>query len=106
MNGVNIANGTGDSLTYVGKREDEDWFRKITLNDPPQTHQEIYRRLVENIGIFRWQNAHGFRTGQHRGLLHLRQKYMNIKELSYFNKNQFCFPLLFKCECCTQRSIE
>ena len=37
-------------------------------------------------GIFRWQNAHGFKIGQHRGLQHLKQKYSNIKELSYFNK--------------------
>ena len=75
-------------MTYVGKREDEEWLRKITPDENDgQTPEQIYRHLVENIGIFRWQNAHGFRTGQNRGLLHLRQKYMNIKELSYFNKN-------------------
>ena len=74
-------------MTYVGKTEDEEWLRKITPEENDgETSEEIYRRLVENIGIFRWQNAHGFRTGQNRGLQHLRQKYANIKELSCLDK--------------------
>ena len=43
--------------TYVGKKEDEDWWRKITPIKDDQTPEEMYRLLVENMGIYRWQNA-------------------------------------------------
>eukprot|EP01083_Nonionella_stella_P242806 846662_1 len=41
---------------------------------------EGYKRLIERMGIFRWQSSHGFRTGQNRGLIHLKPKFDNPKE--------------------------
>eukprot|EP01083_Nonionella_stella_P070625 189073_1 len=72
---------------YVGQREDQRWLdemdkinkdRKAT--DEKTTDEEVYRLLVENMGVFRWQSAHGFRTGQNRGLAHLKPKWKNVKE--------------------------
>ena len=32
------------------------------------------------MGVFKWQSAHGFRTGQNRALGHIKAKYKNVKE--------------------------
>ena len=39
---------------YIGKDEDDAWWEEVS---PKQTEGEIYSILIENIGIFRWQNA-------------------------------------------------
>ena len=44
---------------YVGKREDDLWFSKVDpklKNESSQTDADVYRILVDNMGIFRWQN--------------------------------------------------
>ena len=43
-------------IKYVGATQDNQWWEKITVEeDPKQTTDEIYRILVEKMGIFRWQ---------------------------------------------------
>ena len=59
-------------------KEDEKWLDEI---DQIKDDEDGYKLLVEKMGIFRWQSAHGFRTGQNRGLAHLKPIFKNIKEL-------------------------
>eukprot|EP01083_Nonionella_stella_P153690 494159_1 len=47
--------------------------------------EEGYKLLIEHMGIFRWQSSHGFRTGQNRGIMHLKPKFSNFKEESLHN---------------------
>ena len=47
--------------TYVGKKEDDLWWEDVKIPAKPgdktdQSNDEIYRSLVDNMGIFRWQN--------------------------------------------------
>ena len=71
---------------YIGKEEDEKWLdefeKKFKNHNDDASVEEGYKLLVENMGIFRWQSAHGFRTGSNQGLEHFKPKYKNIKELS------------------------
>ena len=45
---------------YVGQKEDEAWWKSVEI-DPEkakqQTDKQIYRILVQNMGVFRWQSA-------------------------------------------------
>ena len=59
------------------KSEDEEWLEEL---DNADSEDQRYKLLVEKMGIFRWQSAHGFRAGQNRGLLHLKPTFMNVKE--------------------------
>ena len=68
--------------TYPGKQEDKTWLEKFETGEQMQGGNG-YRLLVQHMGIFRWQSAHGFRTGQNRGLMHLKPKFKNVKELSF-----------------------
>lgn len=66
---------------YVGKKEDESWLQKFANGEAGEGKEDGYRLLVQHMGVFRWQSAHGFRTGQNRGLQHLKPKFKNVKEL-------------------------
>lgn len=63
---------------YVGKKEDEEWLKSF---EDECDEGNGYNLLVQNMGIFRWQSVHGFRTGQYRALTHIKAKFKNIKEL-------------------------
>merc|ERR1711933_389058 len=73
------------TTTYAGKKEDEMWLRNVTPNKDDQTEQEMYKLLVSNMGVFRWQNPHGFRSGQNRAIGQIKKKYSNIKEEALHN---------------------
>eukprot|EP01084_Bolivina_argentea_P018122 33788_1 len=45
---------------YIGKKEDDNWWDHINPNDEKQDDEQIYRQLIEKMGVFRWQNPHGF----------------------------------------------
>ena len=62
---------------YVGANEDERWWEDV---DEKTDKKTIYNKLVENMGVFRWQSAHGFRIGQNRNVPNLKAKYKNIKQ--------------------------
>eukprot|EP01083_Nonionella_stella_P251272 867110_1 len=62
---------------YVGEKEDMRWLNEI---DAIENDDDVYRLLVENMGLFRWQSVHGFRTGQNRALAHLKPKFKNVRE--------------------------
>eukprot|EP01084_Bolivina_argentea_P171495 297113_1 len=74
------ANGKGK--TYAGRIEDENWCNFNINNCVSKLEQDdaIYSQLVQKMGIFRWQNCHGFTSKQYQGLMHLKSKYKNIKE--------------------------
>ena len=40
----------------------------------------LYDKLVESMGQFQWQSAHGFRARKERGLSQLKPKYANVDE--------------------------
>ena len=47
--------------TYIGDKEDDLWWKEVKpelpgIDEQTQTYAEIYRILVDNMGIFRWQN--------------------------------------------------
>eukprot|EP01084_Bolivina_argentea_P026280 48847_1 len=69
--------------TYVGKKEDEKWLDKI---EEAKNEEDGYRLLVQHMGVFRWQSAHGFRTGQNRGLAHLKPIHKNVKQEAMLNQ--------------------
>eukprot|EP01084_Bolivina_argentea_P194342 333439_1 len=72
--------------TYVGKREDNFWWKDITPNrQDSQSRAAIYRTLVENIGIFRYQNPHGFGRTKNQAIQHYVAKHKNIKEEALHN---------------------
>ena len=79
---------------YVGISEDKEWIKKIEKCD---SVEEIYNKLVQFCGIFRWQNAHGFRTRHYQGLQHIQPRFNNIKELSNMHEiyNLYILYLLF-----------
>eukprot|EP01083_Nonionella_stella_P222818 794742_1 len=66
-----------DSLhdDYLGLGEDTAWIRSIS---GIQSESEIYNKLVQFCGIFRWQNAHGFRSRHFHGLQHINAEFNNI----------------------------
>ena len=41
---------------YIGLKEDEEWWGHVAPNDDDQKDEDIYRGLVEKMGVFRWQN--------------------------------------------------
>eukprot|EP01084_Bolivina_argentea_P020606 38314_1 len=66
---------------YVGKKEDEKWLDQFHK----ENEEDGYKLLVKHMGIFSWQSAHGFRTGQCRGLQHLKPKFKNVKDEALLN---------------------
>ena len=100
--------GYCDYLTIC--TEDEDWIENIGK----ATGNHAYEKLVEKMGVFRWQSAHGFRTGQERGLSQLKPKYANIKEealhnsfsrLSKENWNRTLLKAKIFCQCFAGKNI-
>eukprot|EP01084_Bolivina_argentea_P288190 494619_1 len=68
--------------SYVGKREDNLWWHDVT---GAKKQEQIYRILVEKMGVFRWQNPHGFGPGQNRQMCHYKPKFKNIKQEALHN---------------------
>ena len=57
--------------------DDEKWLQQL---DQIENDEDGFNLLIEKMGVFRWQSAHGFRTGQNRGLSHLKPIRQNVKE--------------------------
>ena len=55
------------SEKYLGAQEDKEWMDNIR-NIAFTEEQKIYSKLVEKMGVFKWQSSHGFRSNQYRGL--------------------------------------
>ena len=66
---------------YAGTSEDQDWIDSV---GDCETDQEIYNKLLQFCGIFRWQNAHGFRSRHYQGLQHIQPKFENIKQFKVY----------------------
>ena len=68
---------------YPGIEEDREWTKKIqTIANDGNTHdQEIFKLLVEHMGIFRWQALHGFHFDQSRATSQIHPTFNNIKEV-------------------------
>eukprot|EP01084_Bolivina_argentea_P297706 512933_1 len=75
---------------YIGKKEDDEWWNHIPPDNKPVDTQQIYRELVKKMGVFRWQNPHGFEAGQNQQVSHYTPQFKNIKEEVMQNK---CHPL-------------
>ena len=65
---------------YDGEIEDNEWFSCVTVEND-QSQEEIYQSLLENMGVFKWQNAFGYSQGDNRELAHYKPLFKNIKEL-------------------------
>eukprot|EP01083_Nonionella_stella_P114533 338747_1 len=70
----------GDHSSYVGEKEDGTWWSGVTPVRDGQNALDIYRVLVQNMGVFRWQNPHGFETGRNQEISHYKPQFKNIKE--------------------------
>ena len=66
--------GIPTETSYDG-RDDKQWMKSV---DGIKPSNELYEKLVEKVGIYRWQGSTGF-TDQ-RVLSHLKPKFQNIKE--------------------------
>ena len=68
---------------YPGIEEDREWTEKIQTiaNDGNTRDQEIFKLLVEHMGIFRWQALHGFHFDQSRATSQIRPSFANIKQV-------------------------
>eukprot|EP01083_Nonionella_stella_P298401 1012893_1 len=65
---------------YIGKKEDNLWWQyheSKTDDDDQMDDERVYQELIQNAGVFRWQCPHGFASGEHQGLMHLKPKYKN-----------------------------
>eukprot|EP01083_Nonionella_stella_P091885 256969_1 len=77
----------GAQYSYVGKKQDDAWWKDV--KDTPvdvdnrmgkEDRDKIYANLVSQIGVFRWQNPHGFNQRQSQAFLHHKPDFKNIKE--------------------------
>eukprot|EP01083_Nonionella_stella_P045282 121671_1 len=73
--------------TYVGGKQDDAWWKPVkgrevdvTKRISKRDRDEIYTKLVSQIGVFRWQNPHGFKQKQSQAFLHHKPTFKNIKE--------------------------
>eukprot|EP01083_Nonionella_stella_P224260 798458_1 len=67
------------------KKEDNPWWQYLESNDNQMDDDGVYQELIQNAGVFRWQCPHGFASGEHQGLMHLKPKYKNAKEEALHN---------------------
>ena len=59
-NDRNLQQQKNKSSKYVGQKEDEQWWKDVKIDEEEakkQTDKQIYRILVDKMGVFRWQNA-------------------------------------------------
>ncbi len=79
-----------DYRVYPGIEDDKEWTQKI-MDDQQKgdivNDQDIYKRLVEHMGIFRWQALHGFHFDQYGGH-HIQPKFGNIKQVPFCRVNE------------------
>eukprot|EP01084_Bolivina_argentea_P048307 89024_1 len=70
--------------TYPGQLEDDKWWADLNDEDDDQ---QVYRKLVTNMGVFRWQNPHGFAAGSNQEIMSYKPVHAHIKEEAL--KNQY-----------------
>eukprot|EP01084_Bolivina_argentea_P297705 512929_1 len=73
-------NKSQKQISYVGVKEDNEWWSGVKPIYGDQKDEEIYSTLVEKMGVFRWQNPHGFAQGKNREVAQYEPKWRNIKE--------------------------
>ena len=57
-NGDDEKNYKIKSNKYLGAKEDKEWMDNIR-DIPLSQEQKIYNKLVEKMGVFKWQSSHG-----------------------------------------------
>lgn len=67
--------------SYDG-RDDQRWMNCVKGMDPDKEDGPLYETLVDNVGIYRWQNTSAL-SGR-RSLSHLKPKFKNIKEFGLY----------------------
>eukprot|EP01084_Bolivina_argentea_P297703 512926_1 len=67
-------------ISYVGVKEDNEWWSGVKPIYGDQKDEEIYSTLVEKMGVFRWQNPHGFAQGKNQQVAEYKPKQKNIKD--------------------------
>eukprot|EP01084_Bolivina_argentea_P048306 89017_1 len=71
--------------SYIGKKDDDAWWHSI--EEKNITGEQIYTKLVTKMGVFRWQNPHGFIPGQKKNeISQLKPFKKNIKEEALHNQ--------------------
>eukprot|EP01084_Bolivina_argentea_P170871 296060_1 len=70
---------------YVGNKEDEQWLQTI---DVSVSFKEMYSKMLQFCGIFRWQNAHGFKSRHFQGISHIQPIFDNLKQEAL--RNDYC----------------
>eukprot|EP01083_Nonionella_stella_P302623 1044216_1 len=83
----------GAQYSYVGKKQDDAWWKDVSTKEVDVTKRmgkkdrdEIYANLVSQIGVFRWQNPHGFNQRQSQAFLHHKPVFKNTKQEVLNNK--------------------
>eukprot|EP01084_Bolivina_argentea_P228140 385374_1 len=71
---------TQKSKVYTGSKEDNEWWSHVEAGDSKQNEQDIYVSLVQKMGIFRWQNPHGFEVCSSQETSHYKPIFKNLKE--------------------------
>eukprot|EP01083_Nonionella_stella_P152390 488390_1 len=71
-----------NKIKYIGKKQDDKWWEDANWDTEynKEKNDQIYRKLVENMGVFRWQNPHGFEPGANREISHYQPTAKNVKE--------------------------
>eukprot|EP01084_Bolivina_argentea_P049989 91921_1 len=79
-----IEDENAPTKTIYDGRDDKKWINTVSNIDITK-ETKIYRTLVKNAGIFRWQGATGF-TSTNRGTLsHIKPKWKNCKMEILYN---------------------
>eukprot|EP01083_Nonionella_stella_P299389 1016623_1 len=70
-----------NDYSYVGVAEDMAWWKDLKPKDDTQSDDHIHRILVQRMGVFRWQNSHGFMAGKDsQEAIHYHPRFENIKQ--------------------------
>ena len=82
-----IENDEKDDEQIEEEEEDDEekWMHKIQNIDIIKNEQAVYEKLIEDMGAFKWQTAHGFRNGQYNGLSHIQPKFQ--KQVNILRNN-------------------
>eukprot|EP01083_Nonionella_stella_P061277 159709_1 len=88
---------------YIGKKDDDEWWQDIDSTEIASVNQDdnqIYVKLIQNMGVFRWQNPHGFDPGTNHEIAHYKPKHKDVKQEilnnGYYDLPVACWNLTLK----------
>eukprot|EP01083_Nonionella_stella_P091883 256964_1 len=83
----------GAQYSYVGKKQDDAWWKDVSTDKvdvkkriSDKDLNKFYTALVRQMGVFRWQNPHGFNQRQSQAFLHHKPVFKNTKQEVLNNK--------------------